>query len=138
MENGEKKEEKKLQKLQPTGKSLSHLSKSTEDLQGMAGTTRQPTKQAPPRPPPPKLSPTKYSPLIAVPQAAADSDDSLSPQPCPLELASPVYDTLEAGRSATLPRPLKVLDRPAVPALKRRKSVPLHPMQDWSKAHMQA
>ena len=112
---------------QPTRRSLQHLNQAMKDLEAMALESKRAPKQAPPRPPPPQLSTTASSPSLLLPQPADGSDDSLSTQACSVELSSPVYDALEAGKASTLPRPVHLPDKPTVPAMKRRKQVSFAP-----------
>ena len=112
---------------QPTRRSLQHLNQAMRDLEAMALQSNNSPKQAPPRPPPPQFSTTASSPSLLLPQPADGSDDSLSTQACSVELSTSVYDTLEAGKASTLPRPVKLPDKPTVPAMKRRKNVSFAP-----------
>ena len=112
---------------QPTRRSLQHLNQAMRDLEAMALQSHTSPKQAPPRPPPPQFSTTASSPSLLLPQPADGSDDSLSTQACSVELSTSVYDTLEAGKASTLPRPVKLPDKPTVPAMKRRKNVSFAP-----------
>ena len=108
---------------QPTRRSLNHLNQAMAELEQMALSPANPSRQAPPPPhPPPQLSSAKSSPAIYVTKPSDESDDSLSTQASSMDLPSSIYEPLEAGRAATLPRNNRLAERPAVPR-KRGKSV---------------